>query len=205
MIDFYLPCIGIYVNLLQFSPDSTASSGPIVWLVDGPKTLHHNFSASFCEINLKMQLYNSSDAAAFVHLDTFDSAGSGSHLNSATTVQSATSTDKQEGWQEVTPPNEIKVTSSVLETEPGKALSLGNVSPYIWSRSCSTNVRLEPLSAAEVPLQICVFSPGTFDLSNYVLNWNLLPARGQRNYDESTQLSGKCQGHTYFLSVLQST
>ncbi|XP_004494255.1 uncharacterized protein [Cicer arietinum] len=178
---------------------STSSTGPISWLVDGPQTLHHDFSASFCEINLKMHLYNSSGVTVFVRIDTSDFDGSGGHLNSVNAVQSATP-DNPAGWHDVTPVNELKVTSNALETQPGKALSLESVSPYIWSGSSSTNLHLEPMSSAEVPLQICVFSPGTYDLSNYVLNWNLLG-----DSDEMSKPSGKCQGYKYYLTVLQST
>lgn len=184
----------VYVNLF-LSFDSTASTGPISWLVDGPQTLHHDFSTSFCEINLKMRLYNSSGATASVRIDTLDFAGS--------VVQPATP-DNQAGWHDVTPVNELKVTSNVPETQPGKALSLDSVSPYIWSGSSSTNLHLEPLSSAEIPLQICVFSPGTYDLSNYVLNWNLL-SQNQGDGDQTRKDSGKCQGYKYYLTVLQST
>lgn len=182
---------------------STASTGPISWLVDGPQTLHHDFSASFCEINLKMHLYNSSDTAAFVCIDTIDFDGSGGHMNSANAVQSVTP-DNQAGWHDVTPATELKVTPNAPETQPGKAISLDSVSPYIWSGSSSTNINLEPMSSAEVPLQICVFSPGTYDLSNYVLNWKL-PSQGLGASDETRQHSGKCQGYKYYLTVLQAT
>jgi hypothetical protein len=190
---------GVYVDIFFYS---TSSTGPISWLVDGPQTLHHDFSASFCEINLKMHLYNSSDATAFVHIDTTDFDGSGGHANSVNVIQSATP-DNQAGWHDVTPVNEIKVTPNALETQPGKVLLLESVSPYIWSGSSSTNIHLEPLSSAEVPLQICVFSPGTYDLSNYVLSWKL-PSQGLGDSDETKQHSGKCQGYKYFLTVLQS-
>ncbi|KAH1195455.1 Trafficking protein particle complex subunit 8 [Glycine max] len=182
---------------------STASTGPISWLVDGPQTLHHDFSASFCEISLKMHIYNSSGATAFVRIDTLDSAGNGGHMNSVNVVQSAT-TDNQAGWHDITPVNELKVTSNVLETQPGKAPSLESVSSYIWSGSISTNLHIDAMSSAEIPLQICVFSPGTYDLSNYVLNWKL-PSNGKGDSDETRQHSGKCQGYKYYLTVLQST
>ncbi|XP_027350865.1 trafficking protein particle complex subunit 8 isoform X2 [Abrus precatorius] len=177
---------------------STASTGPISWLVDGPQTLHHDFSASFCEINLKMHLYNSSGGIAFVRINTLDSAGNGGHMNSVTVAP-----DNQAGWHDITPGNEQKVASNVIETQSGKALSLESVSPYIWCGSSSTNLHIEPMSSAEIPLQICVFSPGTYDLSNYVLNWKL-PSDGQRDSDETRQRSGKCQGYKYYLTVLQS-
>ena len=75
----YVNCGGIYV-IMFLSSTSTASTGPISWLVDGPQTLHHDFSASFCEISLKMHIYNSSGATAFVRIDTLDSAGNGGHV-----------------------------------------------------------------------------------------------------------------------------
>ncbi|TKY61914.1 Trafficking protein particle complex subunit 8 [Spatholobus suberectus] len=182
---------------------STASTGPISWLVDGPQTLHHDFSASFCEISLKMHFYNSSGATAFVRIDTLDSAGNGGPMNSVNPVQSVTP-DNQAGWHDITPVNELKVTSNVLETQPGKALSLEGVSSYIWSGSSSTNLHIEAMSSAEIPLQICVFSPGTYDLSNYFLNWKL-PSDGKGDSDETRQQSGKCHGYKYYLTVLQST
>ncbi|KAL5135550.1 Trafficking protein particle complex subunit 8 [Glycine soja] len=182
---------------------STASTGPISWLVDGPQTLHHDFSASFCEISLKMHIYNSSGSTVFVRIDTLDSAGNGGHMNSVNVVQSATS-DNRAGWHDITPVNELKVTSNVLGTQPGKALSLESVPSYIWSGSSSTNLHIDAMSSAEIPLQICVFSPGTYDLSNYVLNWKH-PSNGQGDSDETKQHSGKCQGYKYYLTVLQST
>ncbi|XP_027923371.1 trafficking protein particle complex subunit 8 [Vigna unguiculata] len=182
---------------------STASTGPISWLVDGPQTMHHDFSASFCEINMKMHIYNSSGATTFVRIDTLDSAGNGGHINSVNVVQSAT-TDNQAGWHDITPVNELKVTSNALETQSGKALSLESASSYIWSGSSSTHLNIEAMSSVEIPLQICVFSPGTYDLSNYVLNWKL-PSNGQGDSDEKRQHSGQCQGYKYYLTVLQST
>ncbi|CAL0326705.1 unnamed protein product [Lupinus luteus] len=180
-----------------------ASTGPISWLLDGPQSLHHDFSESFCEIDLKMHLYNSSGATVFVRIDTSDSAGIGGHTNSFNAVQSA-NPDNQAGWHYVPPVNELKVTTSnVLETQPGKALSLESVSPFVWSGSSSTNLHLEPTSSAEIPLQICVFTPGTYDLSNYALSWKLASkVRGDSN--DTKLRSGKCQGYKHYLTVLQS-
>ncbi|XP_028777528.1 trafficking protein particle complex subunit 8 isoform X2 [Neltuma alba] len=184
---------------------STASTGPISWILDGPRTLHHNFSASFCEINLKMHLHNSSDATAFVRITTSGSAVNDGHLNSVNMPQSASSPDDQGGWRPVTPVNEVKVPSNISGTPPEKPLSLGSVSPYIWSGSSSTNIHLESMSSAEIPLQICVFSPGIYDLSNYALHWNLVLAEGRGDQDATRQRSGRCLGYTYYLTVLQST
>ncbi|WVZ06097.1 hypothetical protein V8G54_019443 [Vigna mungo] len=182
---------------------STASTGPISWLVDGPQTMHHDFSASFCEINMKMHIHNSSGGTTFVRIDTLDSDGNSGQINSVNVVQSAT-TDNQAGWHDIAPVNELKVASNALETQPGKALSLESASSYIWSGSSSTHLHIEAMSSVEIPLQICVFSPGTYDLSNYVLNWKL-PSNGQGDSDEKRQQSGQCQGYKYYLTVLQST
>lgn len=152
---------------------------------------------------MKMRLYNCSGAIAFVRINTLDSAGIVGHPNPLNVGQSVTP-DSQAGWHDVTLVNEVKVTSNVTGSQSGKSLSLGSVSPHIWSGSSSTNVHLKPMSSAEIPLQICVFSPGIYDLSNYVLHWNLLP-ESHGNHDETRQPSGKCLGYTYYLTVLQST
>ena len=179
---------------------SIASTSPISWLIDGPRTLYYNFSASFCEIKLSMTIYNSSNVAASVHINTLDFS-----VNDTTSVQSPTSSGNQVGWHDISLVTDIKVTSDALGARFGKPPSLDSVSPFIWSASSSTKARIEPMSTVEIPLQICVFSPGTYDLSNYVLNWNLLLPNGDRNLDVGTrQSSGTCHGYPYCLTVLQS-
>lgn len=182
---------------------SIASRSPISWLVDGPRTLYHNFSASFCEIKLSMTLYNSSVSVVSVRINTFDSNSSRnlSDLMEAHT----TSSGNQVGWHDVSLVGDIKVTSDVVGAKFGKPSPLESVPPFIWSGSSSTRAQLEPLSSTKIPLQICVFSPGTYDLSNYVLHWNLLLSNGEGNSDEETRPSlGTCQGYPYYLTVLQS-
>ncbi|KAJ7942948.1 Trafficking protein particle complex subunit 8 [Quillaja saponaria] len=181
---------------------SVASAAPISWLVEGPGTLHHNFS-SFCEVKLKMTIYNSSGATTFVRMKTFDSAGNVGRLTGVNAIQSATP-GNQAGWHDVSLVNDIKVASNVPGTQLGKPLSLESVCPFIWSGPSSTNVQLEPKSSVEIPLQVCVFSPGTYDLSNYVLNWNLSPSNGRGNHEEGRQASGTCQGYPYYITLLQS-
>ncbi|XP_024028403.1 trafficking protein particle complex subunit 8 isoform X3 [Morus notabilis] len=181
---------------------SIESRSPISWLVDGPRTMYHNFSESFCEIKLSMTIYNSSNAIASVHINTLDSSGNSSD---ATSDQSATSSSNQVGWHDVSLVTDIKVTSDVLGARFGKPPTLDSVSPFIWSASSSTRVLIEPMTAVEIPLKICVFSPGTYDLSNYLLHWNLVPPNGKQNLDEGIrQSSGTCQGYLYYLTVLQS-
>ncbi|XP_031279097.1 trafficking protein particle complex subunit 8-like [Pistacia vera] len=184
---------------------SILSTSPITWLIDGPRTTHHNFNASFCQINLRMTLHNSSDTVASVRVNTFDSSSSSGQSSGATTTQASVPSGNQSGWHEVRALTEIKVTSSIPRNEVGKSPSLGSVFPYIWSGSSATSVRLEPKSTAEILLEICVFSPGTYDLSNYSLNWNLLGVNDQGNEEEGTkQSSGTCYGYPYFLTVLES-
>ncbi|KAM1735617.1 hypothetical protein ACFX15_013498 [Malus domestica] len=180
---------------------STATTSPISWLVDGPRTLYHNFSASFCEINLSMTIYNASDVVASVRINTSDSSTS-DHLSDATPVLPATSSGNQDGWHDVSPVTDIKVTSDALGSRASKSIPVESVSPFIWSGSSSTRVQLDPMSRTEIPLQVCVFSPGTYDLSSYVLHWNLLLSNDQENRDRSS--SGTCQGYPYYLTVLQS-
>ncbi|XP_068342385.1 uncharacterized protein [Pyrus communis] len=179
---------------------STARPSPISWLVDGPRTLYHNFSASFCEINLSMTIYNSSDVVSSVRINTSDSSAS-DHSGDATPVQPATSSGNQDGWHDLSLATDIKVTSDALGSQVSKSIAVESVSPFIWSGSSSTRVQLDPMSRTEIPLQVCVFSPGTHDLSNYVLHWNLLLSNDQENRD---RYSGTCQGYPYYLTVLQS-
>ncbi|KAH7554180.1 hypothetical protein JRO89_XS12G0127000 [Xanthoceras sorbifolium] len=184
---------------------STSGTGPITWLIDGPWTVHHNFSASFCEINLRMTIYNSSDAAVSIRVNTFDSTSSSGQSSDAAALESAVPTGNQSGWHEVPVLNDIKAKSEVLGTQVGKSsLSLESVFPFIWSGSSATSVQLGPMSTAEIPMQVCIFSPGTYNLSNYALNWNLLPVSGEGKESETRQSSGTCHGYPYHLTVLQS-
>ncbi|KAA3472038.1 trafficking protein particle complex subunit 8-like [Gossypium australe] len=182
---------------------SPSSMSPISWLVDGPRTIQHNFSAPLCEVNLKMTITNSSDAIASVHINTFDSPSSNNQpIVDATTSQPP---EHQSGWSEIPIVNDTKIiTTEALTTRVPKSLSLESVPQFIWSGTSSTKLVLQPRSTAESPLQICVFTPGIYDLSNYVLNWNLTPVNDGENQGEANKSSGVCQGYPYYLSVLES-
>nr|KJB46377.1 hypothetical protein B456_007G363900 [Gossypium raimondii] len=182
---------------------SPSSMSPISWLVDGPRTIQHNFSAPPCEVNLKMTITNSSDAIASVHINTFDSPSSNNQLiNDATTSQPP---EHQSGWSEIPIVNDTKIiTTEALTTRVPKSLSLESVPQFIWSGTSSTKLVLQPRSTAEIPLQICVFTPGIYDLSNYILNWNLTPVNDGENQGEANKSTGVCQGYPYYLSVLES-
>ncbi|KAL9373909.1 hypothetical protein Peur_033529 [Populus x canadensis] len=176
---------------------STASTSPISWVVDGPRTRHHNFSSSFCEINFRMTIYNSSNALASIILKTLDSTSISDQLSDE-------ASGNQVGWHDVSLAKDSKIESDALRNHVRKSLLPESVSPFIWSGSSSTGVQIKPLSTTEIPLQICVFSPGTYDLSNYVLNWNLLPVNDHESVGERIQSSGTSLGYPYYLTVLPS-
>ncbi|KAK8570732.1 hypothetical protein V6N13_103136 [Hibiscus sabdariffa] len=179
------------------------SMSPISWVVDGPQTIEHNFSAPLCEVNLKMTISNTSDSVASVHINTFDSPSRNSQpVNDATTSQPP---EYQAGWSDIPVDSDTKIiTSSALAAHSSKSLSIESIPQFIWSGSSSTKLTLQPRSTVETPLQICTFAPGTYDLSNYVLNWNLTPVNGQVNQREASKPSGSCRGYPYYVTVLES-
>ncbi|XP_022766944.1 trafficking protein particle complex subunit 8-like isoform X2 [Durio zibethinus] len=185
---------------------SLSSKSPISWLVDGPHAIQHNFSASLCEVNLRMTVNNSSDAVASVHINTFDSCSSNSQSSDAAGSQSGLPPENQAGWFDIPVVNDLKViTTDTLAARFANSVSLESVSQFIWSGSSSTKLLLQPKSTAEIPLQICVFAPGIYDLSNYVLNWNLTPISDEENPGEANKSAGVCHGYPYYLTVLQSS
>ncbi|XP_057951278.1 uncharacterized protein LOC131146026 isoform X2 [Malania oleifera] len=183
---------------------SVTSTCPIWWIMDGPRIMDHNFSVPFCEIDLRIIIHNSSDAVASVRINTFDSTNRTSQLDDSSAGQSA-SPGNQSGWHDLSLVNDIEVTSDVTGSQVANSQPLESVSPFIWSGMSSNKVELDPMSRAEIPLQISVFSPGTYDLSDYVLDWSLLPSDGQENRGTiAKETSGTCPGHPYYLTVLQS-
>ncbi|KVH90542.1 TRAPP III complex, Trs85 [Cynara cardunculus var. scolymus] len=166
---------------------NVSTKRPIWWLLDGPRIVHYNFSDSFCETKLKMTLHNSSGFVASVRVNTFDSppgsAPSGSKL----------------GWHDMSsPPIDIRVPApDISGSSTGKAVSLESVPPFIWSGSSTTRVKLEPNSTTEISLLVTTFAPGTYDLSNYTLHWNLEESSNGRERE------GTCQGHPFYLTILQ--
>ncbi|KAJ7942954.1 Trafficking protein particle complex subunit 8 [Quillaja saponaria] len=109
---------------------SVASAAPISWLVEGPGTLHHNFS-SFCEVKLKMTIYNSTGATTFVRMKTFNSSSNVGRLTGVNAIQSATP-GNQAGWHDVSLVNEIKVASNI----PGTQHLIGKCLPVylVWTK-----------------------------------------------------------------------
>lgn len=204
LIELVCLCRGstyLFSFVFSFYLCSSSSNSPISWLLEGPRNSYHNFSTSFSEINFKMTIYNSSDSIASIRIKTSDST---STSEGNETVPQSPNSANQTGWHYASLTQDIKVTSDVLGTQMGKSSSFESVSPFIWSGTSSTTVQIEPKSLAEAPLQICIFSPGIYDLSNYILQWELLPSPGSGNVD-TTVSSGTCRGYPYYLTVLQST
>lgn len=182
---------------------SLSSFSPISWFVDGPQTIQHNFSASPCGVNLKMTINNSSDAASSVHIKTFDPPSSNSLSMDATASQSSLPLENQAGWFSIPAVNDTKVvTTDALAKRSTASDSLESAPQFIWTGSSSTKLELLPRSTAEIPLQVCVFAPGIYNLSNYALNWNLAPI--EESQGAANKSSGECQGYPYYLTVLQS-
>lgn len=179
---------------------STASASPVCWLMDGPRIIHHNFLSSLCEIKLKITIYNSWDVSVSVRISTFDSIPPGLSSTSSSVLAS------EAGWQDMSSTNELKLTTSITGSGSGirRSTSPECVPPFIWSGASSTCVELEPKSTTEVPLLICVFSPGIHDLSNYALHWNIQSSADYRDVEDGERVfSGTCDGHPYYLTVLQ--
>lgn len=170
--------------------------------MNGPRMIHHDFDTSFCEINLRISIYNSLNNAVSVHIDPNDSGPSTSQSSSSAGVSS----ENRAGWHDVNLAGEAKVTSTSPEnTKPGHQKPGESVSPFIWCGSSSTRVKLAPLSMTEVPIQICVFAPGTYDISNYQLRWELLQSDGEAYKADLKQSSGIYPGQSFYLTVLQLT
>ncbi|KAE8671679.1 SYP121 protein [Hibiscus syriacus] len=183
---------------------SLSSMSPISWVVDGPRTIQHNFSAPLCAVNLKMTITNSSGSVASVHINTFDSPSSNSQPKDDATASHPP--ENQTGWSDIPIASDTKIiTNEALATRSSKSLSLESVPQFIWSGSSSTKLTLQPRSTSEIPLQICAFAPGIYDLSNYVLNWDLTPVNDEVNQGGGNKSSGSLQGHPYYLIVLEHT
>ncbi|KAJ8565224.1 hypothetical protein K7X08_007800 [Anisodus acutangulus] len=178
---------------------SVRTSSPIWWIMDGSRTVKHDFKEPFCVITLRMIVHNSSDDVVSVHCNPSDSA-----VNISSSGNISAASGNEIGWHDFSMSNDIKITSDAPGPRVVKPMSSDTVLPFIWSASSSTHFTLEPLSSRETPMEICVFSPGTFDLSNYSLNWSISsPSDKWDNGDESRASSGTCQGHPFYITVLQ--
>ncbi|VFQ62580.1 unnamed protein product [Cuscuta campestris] len=160
------------------------TTSPIWWLLDGPSTVTHDFTSAFlCEIKLKMTVNNSSDTHhVSVQVGLADSSA----------IPETASSSDEVGWHELR--TDLETPRTAFKTNADVAM------PFIWSGSSGTHFSLGPSSSTELPLQITVFSPGTYDLSNYLLHWRMISSSSQE--DLSRPVSGTCKGHPYFITVL---
>lgn len=186
--------------------DRIDDMSPISWLMEGPNTVIHDFAKSFCQMRFQVTVQNSSDAVAFIGLVMFNQAENEAQLADVGRLSGAS---QEDGWHEISLGNSGKVLSDLLaQSSPSRKQCYKSIFPYVWTGSSSTKVKLEPLSSAVIPLNLCIFAPGVYDLSNYELQWDIKPCNdgnnGQRPHS-SKSTSGTSPGHPFFLTALQST
>lgn len=181
---------------------SITNKCPIWWLMDGPRTVFHDFSSSFCEVGLCLTIHNCSLTAVLVKFTTFDTMPE--KKPSSSTVSDPS--ESQGGWHEVSLENDLKVLSIADGSRSTKLSSPSDsVSPFVWCASSSNQVTVEPSCSVEVPVRICAFSPGTYNLSNYELEWNLQSSDEGFTDDAKRWSGGTNKGHPFYLTILQSS
>ncbi|KAH9302440.1 hypothetical protein KI387_014023 [Taxus chinensis] len=162
---------------------SVTSDCPIWWLMEGPKTVIHDFSTlPFCEIKFYLTIRNCSTESISVKIETSDN---GLKLGETSETVQASATQTQSGWHDVS--LETDDTGKVI-SDPGQGPSIissnelsefqtvGPCFPFMWcALSCANIKELGSWSSFTVPLSISVFAPGIYDLSNYRLMWKLHP------------------------------
>lgn len=188
---------------------SIANKIPIWWLMEGPRVISHDFSASFCEVDLELTICNCTKIEVLIRIITSDSMPETKLSDDLVSDSNV----NQGGWHDISLANDVKEISNVQGLQSRKSLSSSSspssqsISPFIWCAASSTLVKMQPSSTAKVPLRICVFSAGTFDLSNYELQWNAEatnPSDGGPGDDAMRSSSGISRGHPFYLTVLQS-
>uniref|UniRef100_A0A0A9EBZ3 TPPC8 C-terminal Ig-like domain-containing protein n=1 Tax=Arundo donax TaxID=35708 RepID=A0A0A9EBZ3_ARUDO len=177
---------------------SALSRSPIWWLMEGPRNVGHDFSKSYCEVNIQLIVHNFAGHKISVRVVTFDCMPEKSQA-----VHPQDSTSVQGGWYDVSLENDIKVISSARGTHYGKQSS-ESISPYVWCSLSSAQIELQPDSCAKVPLKVCIFAPGTYNFSNYELHWKVIPSEGSQMDENDRWSSGGDQGHPFYVTVLQS-
>ncbi|XP_042384925.1 trafficking protein particle complex subunit 8-like [Zingiber officinale] len=177
---------------------SISSNSPISWQMSGSRMINHDFSASFCEVGFHLRVQNCSDSVVSIRLVTYDVMPGRKHSEMA---KLSDSSGNGSGWNDISLVNDIKVVSSVQGNRP-KKLSMESQFPFIWCALSSTKLDLQPLSSSEIPLKICLFTPGTYDLSNYELHWELNPPE-RITGDLKTCTSGTVYGHPFYLTAIQ--
>ncbi|PKA59768.1 N-acetyltransferase [Apostasia shenzhenica] len=177
---------------------SITTKTPIWWLMEGPRSISHDFSKSFCEVDLELTICNCSKNDLSVKVITSDVMPETKHSGDSI----SDSNTNQGGWHDMSL-SDIEASSSwTLSSSSSSSQSL---SPFIWCAASSTQVKLKSSSSAKVPLRICVFSPGTYDLSNYEMHWSLMTSKSSHDgisEDMTASSSGMSRGLPYYLTVM---
>uniref|UniRef100_A0A0E0KJW9 Trafficking protein particle complex subunit 8 n=1 Tax=Oryza punctata TaxID=4537 RepID=A0A0E0KJW9_ORYPU len=206
LLDFILISKAVGGNYSKSEPDvqllshhvchcSAIDQSPIWWFMEGPRTVAHDFSKSYCEANIQLVIHNSGQHNISARVVTYDSVPDKSQ-----TVNMQDSNSNQGGWYDVSLENDIKAISTAKGTHYQKQSS-ESISPFVWCSLSSAQVELKPDTSTKVPLKVCIFMPGTYNFSNYQLQWKVHSSEvGQ--VDEN-QRSGGGQGHPFYVSVLQ--
>lgn len=167
--------------------------------MEGPQTIRHDFSQSYCEVNIQLVIHSSAGQKISVKVVTYDGMP-----DKSKTVQPQDSTNALGGWYDVSLENDIKVISSAKSAHYEKKSS-ESIAPHVWCSLSSAQIELQPDSSARVPLKVCLFAPGTYNFSNYELHWKLHPSERSQVDENERWSTGGDQGHPFYVTVLQSS
>lgn len=195
--NFCWPFGGFYADSI-FCFLSARNQSPVWWLMEGPRTITHDFSKSCCEVSIQLVIHNSAEHRSSVRVVTFDAMPEKSQ-----TVHPHDSTSVQGGWHDISLENDIKTISSAKSTHHEKQYSK-SISPYVWCSLSSAQIDLQPDSCSRVPLKVCIFAPGTYNFSNYELQWKVHPSKRAQVNEDVNGPSGGGPGHPFYVTVLQS-
>lgn len=161
---------------------SVINDCPIWWIMEGPKTVIHDFSSpSFCEIKFYLTIKNCSNMSVSVSVETSDNE---SVVDQTSDTAQASAARNQVGWYDMSLETD---EMGKVKADPGQGASSIIPSngfselqtavpclPFMWFALSSTNIKqLGPQSSVTLPLSLSVFAPGVYDLSNYKLLWTL--------------------------------
>ncbi|XP_057823878.2 uncharacterized protein LOC131036088 isoform X2 [Cryptomeria japonica] len=162
---------------------SVASHCPIWWIMEGPKSVLHDFSSvTFCEIKFYLSIRNCSNESISIKIETSDNRPK---LSQASESVQASAMQTQSGWHDVSLETDgmgkaisdpVQGPSIISSNELSEFQTLVPCCPFMWCSLSSTNIKeLGSWLSVTVPLSISVFAPGIYDLSNYRLIWKLHP------------------------------
>ncbi|KAG6543031.1 hypothetical protein Mapa_015527 [Marchantia paleacea] len=168
--------------------NSVQGSAPLVWVLEGPRCVEHNFEKDpFCEVSLTLTISNRSSFNASIKVETFD-------VKPMPLASSVPNMEKRVGWFPLAPSASPAVgegTTATAALESGTSTTPATVAttnsdkenvcgmspcgPYMWCNLRSTKISLLSAGAsAQVPLCVAFFAPGIYDISRYQISWSLL-------------------------------